>query len=169
MTRPHTSGNRRFLATVATSPGVRFLSSTTIARDATRAAVFRGYLANRESVLAACNVDPRSLQLTDAELFLAAFARWGSSLQRHVTGEYCGVAVDERDGTCVLTTDALGLRPLFFAEVDGRLHVSSHLDTLVGEVGAGPLSDEFIADHLTMSRHFGGRTIFERIRRLEPG
>lgn len=138
-----------------------------VARDGPRAGLFRGYLANRDDVRRACDADP---SLDDASLFLASFRRWGAELQRHVIGEYCGVAVDMRDGTGVLTTDALGLRPLFYAEVGGQLMVSSHLDTLVAATGGGgPLCDEFVADHLTMSRHFGGRTIFERAWRVEPG
>lgn len=169
MIRSRPSENGRFLATVMTSPWVKLLSRTTGARDGNHAVVFRGYIANRGSIVVACGLEPGDVRRTDAELFLAAFTTWGASLQRHVTGEYCGVAVCERDGTCILTTDALGLRPLFYAELEGHLHVSSHLDTLVDAVGGGPLSDEFIADHLTMSRHFGGRTIYERIRRLEPG
>ncbi|HVQ14285.1 MAG TPA: hypothetical protein VMS40_11870, partial [Vicinamibacterales bacterium] len=160
-----TGENRPFLATIALSP-LRFEADTGVVRDGERACVFRGYLADRSAVRAVCGLGTSA---TDARLFLAAFEKWGVSLQRHVTGEYCGVIVDEVAGTAVLTVDAFNLRPLFYAQRRGRLHVASHLDALVGAIGATELCDEFVADHLTMSRHFGDRTIFSEIRRLEPG
>src|SRR5688572_17485339 len=58
---------------------------------------------------------------TDTEVMLEAFAEWGveGSLPR-LNGMFAFAVWDERERTLTLARDRLGIKPLFYAEVEGE-------------------------------------------------
>jgi asparagine synthase (glutamine-hydrolysing) len=124
-----------------------------------------GFIANRAALI-------RDLQVrapTDAAVFSAAYRRWGSGLQRHVFGEYSIALLDEMDGALLLTTDALGLCPLFYAETDGGLVFASRLEQVVAITDRYELDETYIGEYLSHGQHFGWQTVYRGVRRLPCG
>jgi asparagine synthase (glutamine-hydrolysing) len=131
--------------------------------------LFHGYISNRNDLRELCPEQFGSIVSSDAQLLAVGYRHWGLDLQRRVHGEYCGLILDKTSKTALLTHDALALRPLFYAVRHGALHAASHLEELTSRLGLTELCEEYIADFLTLSRHYGKKTVFQDCNRLEPG
>jgi asparagine synthase (glutamine-hydrolysing) len=136
-------------------------------RDGDIAVFFRGYIANSAAVAETCGVP--IVREDTARLFLAAYRRWGRDLQRHVLGEYALAVMDVADGKLLLTQDGVGTRPLFVADLAGRIVFASHLHLMVDELPALRIDEAYLMDHLRMSRHLGLRSPFRDVTRLIGG
>jgi asparagine synthase (glutamine-hydrolysing) len=133
------------------------------------AAIFRGYIANRKNIIQeSCEYLEGNL-LTDAQIFCAAYRKWGAGLQKKVLGEYCVIIHDPRTQAVFITLDSFGLRPVFYSVSNRKFYCSSSLGLLVEHLGCSKLCDEYVADYLTLLQHHGNKTIYEDCRRLEPG
>lgn len=130
----------------------------------------RGYIANPLTLRSeACARGYRLDQLPDAELFALAYDWWGADLARHVFGEFAVVIYDLKRRLLLLTHDELGLVPLFYAPMNGKMLFASHLEDLAVESGIGKLDEEYIAEYITRGEHFGERTPYTHICRVLPG
>lgn len=106
---------------------------------------------------------------SDAELVAHAYRAWGAELQALVLGEYVAVVRDVRARTVLLTHDALGLEPLFYARRRGGVAFAGDLADLVDAETAAAIDDEYIADYLAYGLITGERTPYPAVRRLLPG
>ncbi len=105
----------------------------------------------------------------DGELLAHAYRAWGRELQAQVVGQFAAVVVDPRAGTALLTHDALGLAPLFYAERGAELAFSTDLVGLIDSAAAAALDEEYLADYLALGFIKDERTPYRGIRRLLPG
>jgi asparagine synthase (glutamine-hydrolysing) len=71
----------------------------------------------------------------DTEVLLEAFIQWGETAVRRLRGEYAFAIADRSDGSVYLARDPLGVKPLYWCGLGGRLHVASEIKALVA-VGA---------------------------------
>jgi len=130
----------------------------------------RGYIANSAELLLEGKRRGESLAGAPDGLFFAkAYSWWGDGLQSKVLGEYSVAIYDSQRLRLLLTHDALGLLPLFYADYSGTVVFASHLDWLVRFIGPGDLSVEYITELLTSGLHTGARTPYRKILRLLPG
>lgn len=118
--------------------------------------VHRGYIADPTCVDAAAR-------------FASSYKTWCSELSRHVFGQFAIALYDQDTETLFATHDDFGTVPLFYAEVEGDLFVSTHLNVIVKLTGVRTLDEEFIADYIGEGWHFGPRTPYAHIKRLQPG
>lgn len=72
---------------------------------------------------------------SDTEVVLEALRCWGERAVSRLRGEFAFVAVERASGTCYLARDPLGVKPLYWSRVDGRLYLASEVKALV-PVGA---------------------------------
>src|ERR1043165_2498737 len=107
-------------------------------------------LDNREELIASL----RSLvsvkeQISDIELALAAYEKWGDMFPLHLVGEFALIVYDPVSEKCLLTRDHIGTRPLYYHYNNERLICCSDLGALL-EVAGIPLepNDEFVAGYL---------------------
>ena len=155
-----------FLGVLFTGAAPRLGSRPVPARIRSLQILHRGYIANRAALMG-----DRGSKRDDfgAELFAAAYDRWGAQLSRHVLGEYAVAIYDTQRRTLTLAHDELGLMPLFYA-IDGEtIAFGARLADLVDEIGFGSLDEEYVADYFARGEHLGGRTPYEGISRLLPG
>jgi asparagine synthase (glutamine-hydrolysing) len=129
----------------------------------------RGYIAQRKDLATDLLGAADASTASDAQVFAAAYRRWGAALQEHVLGEYCVAVFDERRQCLFAASDALGLRPLFYTTSGERFALASHLDALAEWTGDREVDEEYVGDFLAWGQHFGCRTIFRGIRRLAGG
>jgi asparagine synthase (glutamine-hydrolysing) len=127
-----------------------------------------GYIADRTALSRRLQLHP-SRRLSDGELLAHAFRMWGRDLQAHVCGEYAAVICDLRAKTGLLTHDALGLAPLFYARRSDSVAFATHLVDLIDAATSETLDDEYLADFLTFGVITSARTPYRSIRRLVPG
>jgi asparagine synthase (glutamine-hydrolysing) len=106
----------------------------------------------------------------DTEVILKAYAEWGPRCVERFCGMFA-FAVWERDsGRVVLVRDRLGIKPLYYAELAGRLRFASTLPALLAAGGVDTGIDP-VALHHYMSWHAvvpAPRTILKGVRKLAP-
>lgn len=100
----------------------------------------------------------------DAVIALEAFCRWGVESGRHLAGPFALVIFDRSESRLIVTTDPLGIRPLYYRRGSAHLRVASELQALVEE---GDAADEgFLAEALAGTIVDREGTPFASIRRI---
>ena len=133
--------------------------------------VFNGEIYNyRElrSVLEAAG--HRFYTSTDTETIVHAYEQWGSAAIGRLRGMF-GLAIwDTRTGTLVLARDRVGIKPLHYAERDGRLYFGSEIKSILCAPGVAREIDLDALDHyLSFLYTPRDRSIFEGVKKLPPG
>ncbi|WP_326615856.1 asparagine synthase (glutamine-hydrolyzing) [Streptomyces decoyicus] len=106
---------------------------------------------------------------SDTEVVLRAYAEWGEDVADHLEGMFAFAVWDERAQRLVLVRDRLGVKPLFWAAVDGGLAFASEPKALFAHPEIRPRVD---ADGLreAYSLLFNtGPTVWSGVREVEPG
>ncbi|QOV40032.1 asparagine synthase (glutamine-hydrolyzing) [Streptomyces ferrugineus] len=106
---------------------------------------------------------------SDTEVVLRAYAEWGDDLAERLEGMFAFAVWDERDRRLLLVRDRLGVKPLFWAAVDGGLAFASEPKALFRHPEIRPRVD---ADGLreAYSLLFNtGPTVWSGVREVEPG
>ncbi|WP_406222720.1 asparagine synthase (glutamine-hydrolyzing) [Streptomyces decoyicus] len=106
---------------------------------------------------------------SDTEVVLRAYAEWGEDIADHLEGMFAFAVWDERAQRLVLVRDRLGVKPLFWAAVDGGLAFASEPKALFAHPEIRPRVD---ADGLreAYSLLFNtGPTVWSGVREVEPG
>jgi asparagine synthase (glutamine-hydrolysing) len=116
----------------------------------------------------------RSLLLSadhpDAQLFAAAWERWGEATPERIHGEYAAAIVDPSRGTVTLVRDHIGTHPLLWHS-DGRcVHFATSMASLLSMLPVRPGPDESrIAAYLHYPSRVGSATFLQGVQMVEPG
>ncbi len=106
----------------------------------------------------------------DTEVLIKAYHAWGSDFVDHLQGMFA-IALWERDsGRVLLARDRLGIKPLYYADVEGGMRIASTLPGLLAPGGVDTEIDP-VALHHYMSFHSvvpAPHTIFKGVRKLPP-
>ncbi|MCE5234153.1 MAG: asparagine synthase (glutamine-hydrolyzing) [Mizugakiibacter sp.] len=134
-------------------------------------AVFNGEIYNfrelREELEAAGH---RFRTHSDSEVIVHAYERWGEAAIARLDGMFAIALWDRRRGRLLLARDRFGKKPLFIHERDGVLAFASELKSLVALPGfERTLDPDAVADYVTFGYVPTPRSIFARVRKLEPG
>jgi asparagine synthase (glutamine-hydrolysing) len=107
---------------------------------------------------------------TDTETIVHAYEQWGEHAFSHLRGMF-GIALwDRRSRTLLLARDRVGIKPLHYAERDGRLSFGSEIKSiLVGDDSERSLDPIALGHYLSFSYTPPDSSIFTGIRKLPPG
>jgi len=104
----------------------------------------------------------------DSEIALALYERYGADFLHHLRGEFAVVIADERRRCLLAARDRFGIKPLYYAVVDGDVLVASEIKALVAlGVPARWDHEAFFAE--CHSARTPDRTLFAGIRAVPPG
>jgi len=112
----------------------------------------------------------RFFSTADSEVVLKSFHRWGADCVHRFKGMFA-FAVHELDtGVVTFVRDRLGIKPLYFAELPGRLRFASTLQALLRGGGVDTTIDRVALHHyLSFAAAVPApHTIFEGVRKLPP-
>lgn len=106
---------------------------------------------------------------SDTEVVLRAYRQWGEDVAEHMEGMFAFAVWDERAQRLLLVRDRLGVKPLFWAAVEGGLAFASEPKALFAHPEIHPRVD---ADGLREA--YGllfntGPTVWSGVREVEPG
>jgi asparagine synthase (glutamine-hydrolysing) len=107
---------------------------------------------------------------TDTETIVHAYEEWGASSISRLRGMF-GLAIwDSRTRTLLLARDRIGIKPLHYAEVNGRLYFGSEIKSLLCAPDLPRDLDVDALDHY-LSFLYTPRdgSIFKGVRKLPPG
>jgi asparagine synthase (glutamine-hydrolysing) len=107
---------------------------------------------------------------TDTEAIVHAYEQWGAEAIGRLRGMF-GLAIwDARTRNLLLARDRIGIKPLHYAEVGGRLYFGSEIKSLLCAPDLPRELDEAALDHY-LSFLYTPRdgSIFRAVRKLPPG
>src|SRR3954470_4136314 len=133
--------------------------------------VFNGEIYNfRELRRALEGAGHRFYTATDTEVIVHAYEQWGSSAIARLRGMF-GLSIwDTRSRALLLARDRIGIKPLHYAEVNGRLYFGSEIKSLLCAPDMPREVDLDALDHY-LSFLYTPRdgSIFRAARKLPPG
>jgi len=108
---------------------------------------------------------------SDTEVILRGWEMWGEAVLDRIEGIFSFAILDERSGRALLARDRLGVKPLYWAEVDGAVAAGSGpraILSLFPQLRAD-LDPVALAEYLTLLWIPHPRTPWAAIRKLPPG
>jgi len=108
-------------------------------------------------------------QISDSELVLRAYRRWGVECSRHLLGDFAFAIWDQRQRRLLLVRDHFGVRPLFYAKVGSSFFFASAMRGLL-DLPDVPLdlNETMLARYLIYASCSAGPTPYREIQSLIP-
>lgn len=106
---------------------------------------------------------------SDTEVILAAYRRWGVDSLDHLRGMFAFAIWDPDDRSLFCARDRFGMKPFYYAIVDGRFYFASEAKALLPFVPKIETDLAGLRDYLTFQFCLDGKTLFSGIRELPPG
>lgn len=107
---------------------------------------------------------------TDTEVVLEAFARWGPESFNRLNGMFACAIWDRLTERLLLVRDRFGVKPLYYAELDGTLYFASEIKSLAAAgVPLEPDQDTWFAYLRYGAYDHSSATFFKGIKRVPPG
>ncbi|HEY7292705.1 MAG TPA: asparagine synthase (glutamine-hydrolyzing) [Vicinamibacterales bacterium] len=139
--------------------------------DRTVWVVFNGELYNfRELRRELESAGHRFSTSTDTEVIVHAYEEWGDHAIGRLRGMFALAIWDLRVRALLLARDRIGIKPLYYADVDGRLYFGSEIKSLLCAPDVSRALDLDALDHY-LSFLYTPRdgSIFAAVRKLPPG
>jgi asparagine synthase (glutamine-hydrolysing) len=112
----------------------------------------------------------RFVSSSDTEVILAAYLQWGERAIARLRGMFAIALWDSRDGSLLLARDRLGIKPLYYAQRQGRLLFASEVRALLAtDLVERKLDRLALGSFLWHGFVPGPRTIVEGVRLLDAG
>lgn len=106
---------------------------------------------------------------SDTEVILALYQRYGMEMLRQLNGIFAFALWDDRNGALYLARDALGVKPLYYAEEAGGLLFASEMKALVPLLSEIALNQEALSRYLSFLWSPGTATAMQGVQKLAPG
>jgi len=107
---------------------------------------------------------------TDTEAIVHAYEQWGAGAIGRLRGMF-GLAIwDTRSKSLLVARDRIGIKPMYYADANGRLYFGSELKSLLAAPDVPRDLDPDALDHyLSFLYTPRGGSIFKSVRKLPPG
>jgi asparagine synthase (glutamine-hydrolysing) len=107
---------------------------------------------------------------SDTEVIVHAWEEWGVECLKRFNGMFAFAVWDRRTKTLFIARDRLGVKPLYYAELDGRLMFGSELKTLLAHPDLPRRIDpQAVEEYFTFGYVPDPKTIYRDVHKLEPG
>src|ERR1700722_5809147 len=127
--------------------------------------VLDGRLDNHEDLAVIEGMEKESL--SDSNLVLRAFARYGEGCFSHLVGDWALALWSVKDRTLYLARDHEGSRTLFYQRLPDKITWSTYLEAFVCGDNALELDQEYVARRLALQQP-GDLTPYKTIRAVPP-
>src|SRR5262245_7971852 len=138
--------------------------------DRSVAIVFNGEIYNQAAIRTELSDARWCTDHSDTEAILHAFERWGIECLSRLRGMFAFALWDARSRELWLVRDRVGVKPLYYAVYDGRIAFASEIKALL-EDPALPrrVHEEALFHYLSFLTTPGSQTLFDGVRKLQPG
>jgi asparagine synthase (glutamine-hydrolysing) len=106
---------------------------------------------------------------SDTEVVLRAYRRWGPACVERLRGMFAFAIWDEATNRLFCARDRFGIKPFYYAAVDGVFYCASEAKALLPFLPSIEIDYEGLRDYLTFQFCLGGKTLFKGISELLPG
>lgn len=107
---------------------------------------------------------------SDTEVIIHGYEEWGTKCWSRLRGMFVIILYDAKQDQLYIVRDRLGIKPVYYAEVDGRVVFSSEIKAIVRNWDVDPAPDDISVWRFLNSRvHDDSKhTFFANIKRLMP-
>ena len=106
---------------------------------------------------------------SDTEVILRAYRKWGPDCVTRLRGMFAFAIWDEQRQTLFCARDRFGIKPFYYAQVDGLFVFASEAKAVLPFLPRIATDDRALAEYLTFQYTIGEHTLFENVRQLLPG
>ncbi|MBZ0309403.1 MAG: asparagine synthase (glutamine-hydrolyzing) [Anaerolineae bacterium] len=107
---------------------------------------------------------------SDTECIVHAYESWGDDCLTHLNGMFAFALWDKKNQRLLVARDRTGIKPLYYAQVNGTFYFASELKALMAHPDMPKELDEYALDeYLTFEYVPAPRTILRHIKKLPPG
>jgi asparagine synthase (glutamine-hydrolysing) len=140
-------------------------------RDRTIAAVFNGEIYNhkklREFLISKGYIFQSNH--SDSEVIVHLFEEKGEDFLCYLNGMFAIAIWDSRDKSLLLARDRIGIKPLYYAEEDGRVIFSSEIKAILKNPSiVGKINYRAIEKYFSFKNTLAPETIYSNIYQLKP-
>lgn len=129
-----------------------------------------GRLDNREELIAALDLRDPADKITDSQLILAAYQKWGDRCPERLLGDFAFAIWDSREQTLFCARDPFGVVPFYYTVSDRLFAFASEIKALLCLPDVPrQLNEAKIADYLTAILPDSESTFYQGILRLPAG
>ncbi len=123
---------------------------------------------NRGELLALTALRGRNpREVTDSELILASFVRWGADCPQHLLGDFAFAVWDGRDESLHLVRDHMGVRSLYYHCGSRTVAFATEIKALFAEPDVPRRLDEMrVAEYLELELDDTERTFYKEVSRV---
>lgn len=139
--------------------------------DNTKCIVFNGEIYNFKDLRQELQENGHLFKTqSDTETILHGYEEWGIDCLQRLQGMFAFVIWDKRERRLFLARDRLGIKPLFYAEYQGRFYFASEIKGILADSRFPREIDQAaLAAYFTLSYIPAPLSIFKHIRKLLPG
>jgi asparagine synthase (glutamine-hydrolysing) len=132
--------------------------------------VYNGELYNyRELAAELESKGHRFLSHADTEVVLRAFEEWGPACVERFNGMFAFAIWNARERELVLARDRFGIKPLYYAEHEGRLLFGSEVKALLEAGLPARVSSPALVEYFTFQNLFSDLTLFDGVHMMPAG
>ena len=107
---------------------------------------------------------------TDTETILHAYEEWGDRCVERFRGMFAFGLWDDKRRRLLLARDRVGIKPMYFAEINGGLIFASEIKSILESGLIRPeLAPRALPEYLAFGYLAGAGTMFKGIEKLQPG
>ncbi len=106
---------------------------------------------------------------SDTETILAAYERYGDDFTTHLRGMFAFAIWDEKRQRLIAARDRFGIKPFYYAMVDGVFYFASEPKALMPFLPEIDTEPEALAQYLTFQYSVDDLTLFKGVKQLMPG
>ncbi len=106
---------------------------------------------------------------SDTECILAAYEAYDLDCLSHLRGMFAFALWDERKKRLIAARDRFGIKPFYYAIVNGVLYFASEVKALLPFLPDIDTDSEALAEYLTFQYTIGEKTLFKHVHQLLPG
>lgn len=139
--------------------------------DGRYAIVFDGRIYNCQELRNALARDGVSFRTrSDAEVLLHLLAKEGRDALNRLNGMFSFLFYDTKTKQWIAARDQFGVKPFYYARIEDEFIFASEIKAIFRHPGISPRRDDFaLQQYLTFQFCLGTRTLFEGVRKLDPG
>ena len=106
---------------------------------------------------------------SDTEVILRAYEKWGDRCVEKLRGMFAFAIWDPRKGRLFVARDRFGIKPFYYASVNGRFYFASEVKALLPFLSAVETDVDGLHDYFSFQFCLGDKTMFVGVRQLRPG
>jgi len=139
--------------------------------DRSKCIIFNGEIYNFQELRKKLQIKGHRFSTNgDTETILHAYEEWGNNCVEHLRGMFAFAIWDMSNKTLFLARDRLGIKPLFYAQHNGKFYFASEMKAILTDKSFPRKIDNLaLTSYFSYSYIPAPLTIFKDIHKLEPG